>query len=131
MNIDLEIILTKNVQLVKLKCQLNFQHLHFAGIFPIQIYKNHYIYYFFLLLRWLNMIFPITSHDTLIQNRMNNDGHKEITIIVSFYLNPNFFFSFSFFLATSNCLSRQELFLNLIGLFPTYLPGKKKQKYIW
>lgn len=46
---------------------------------------------------------------------------------------PNFFFSFSFFLTISRFLSRHELFLNLIGRLPTYLPenrpmGKLGQK---
>lgn len=38
------------------------------------------------------------------------------------YLRPSFFFSFSFLRTTSTCLSRQLLFLSLIGRLPTYLP---------
>ena len=39
------------------------------------------------------------------------------------HLNPNFFFSLSFFLTLSICRSRHWLLRSLIGRFPTYLPA--------
>jgi len=41
------------------------------------------------------------------------------------YLSPNFFFSFCFLRTTSRLRSFHELFLNLMGLLPTYLPKDK------
>ena len=46
------------------------------------------------------------------------------------YLNPNFFFSFSFFLATLIFLSFHVLLRSLIGRLPTYLPEQWKILYL-
>lgn len=52
-----------------------------------------------------------------------------LTKFLFIYLKPIFCFSASFFLTMSKFLSFQLLFLNLIGLLPTYLPEKFLNKF--
>ena len=92
----------------------------------IPLYRIIISFYQFFL---LPMLIPSTNRIGQDNNATLCPMHSILILSLAFlsspypHRNPSFFFSLSFFLTTSACLSLQLLFLSLMGRFPTYLPA--------